>query len=144
MAKYIIDTHALILFLSEEVKLKPEQRKALRELNSEYYVLTNVFKEIRNKFEKFKKDSINTRTIKIPPIIVWKIAKRCKNVIIKNLENAEVSGWIRIKPELRKIKSDDLPFAVLQLILQKQYPKTEVRIITNDDILRKHPLTRTI
>jgi PIN domain nuclease of toxin-antitoxin system len=144
MAKYIIDTHALVLFLSGEATLKPEQRKALKEMNSEYYVLTNVFEEIRNKFEKFKKDGINIRTIKIPPIIVWKIAKRCKNVIIRNLENAEVSEWARIKPELQKIKRDDLPFAVLQLILQKQYPKTEVRIITNDDILKKRPLTRTI
>lgn len=144
MTKYIIDTHALVFFLSDETKLKPEQRKALKELNSEYYVLTKVFEEIRKKFEKFKKDNSNKGAIKIPPMIVWRIAKTCRNLIIKNLGNVQIVEWMKIKPELRKIKLDDLPFVVLQLILQKEYPKTEVRIITNDDILRKHPLTRTI
>lgn len=144
MAKYIIDTHILVLFFSDESKLRPEQRKALKELNAEYYILTNVFEEIRWKFERFKKDGTSIHAIKIPPIMAWRIAKRCKNVIIRNLDNSEIIEWIKIRPELQKIKSDDQPFVVLQLILQKEHPKTDVRIITNDDILRKHPLTRPI
>jgi len=144
MARYIIDTHILIKFLSDDSKLRPEQRKAFKESNSEFYVLTNVFEEIRYKFEKFKKDGVNLGSIKIPPIIVWSITKKCKNVRIKKLENIQIGKWVKSKPDLRLIKKDDLPFVVLQLILQKEYPKTEVRIITNDDIIRKHVLTKTI
>lgn len=144
MAKYIIDTHVLIWFLSDSSKLKPEQRKTFKDVNSEFYILSRVFEEIRYKFERFKKINNDKGVIKIPPIIVWRITKKCKNVKICMLDDRLIDEWINKRPELKKIKIDDRPFVVMQLILQKKFPRTEIRIITNDDNIIKNSLTRTI
>jgi PIN domain nuclease of toxin-antitoxin system len=144
MAKYIIDTHSLVWFLSEPSKLRIEQRKAFRDISAGYYIPTRVFEEIRYKFEKFKKDGKNKGAIKVPAIVAWRIAKKCNNIKIIRLDDKEINKWVRKKPQLKQIKRDDLAFAVLQLVLQERYPRTEVRIISNDEIIRKHPLTKTI
>jgi len=143
MAKYVIDSHALIWFLSNSKLLGPEARKRLRDPNSEFYLLTDVLEEIRRKFEKFKVDNKNKGAIKIPPIVCWLILKKSKNVKIRKLPSGELSV-LRIKnPALNKFKKDDQSFAAKYFILKQKYPKTEVEIITKDDIMRHNDLINT-
>ena len=144
MAKYIIDTHSLVWLLSESLRLKIEQRKAFRDIGAEFYIPVHVFEEIRFKFEKFKKDNKSQGSIKVPPIVAWRIVKKCSNVKIVRLNNREIIEWSRKRPQINDIKIDDRAFVVLQLILQEKYPRTDVKIITLDGDIKKHPLTRTI
>lgn len=104
MAKYVIDTHALVWFLSDYKKLGPEAKKALRDPKSEFYVLTSVFKEIRKKYEIFKTGTSTKQTIKLSPIICWLIADKCKNVEIYELDPEEIKRWMTRKDELKKLK----------------------------------------
>ena len=143
MAKYVIDTHTLVWFLSDDKKLGPEARKALCDAKSQFYVLPYVFEEIRQKYEIFKKGTSAKQTIKLPPIICYLIADKCKNVMIYRLDAAEINTRMTKIDELKRIKKDDLPFAIMYLILKEKHPNTEVKIITQDDLLRKHPLMRT-
>jgi hypothetical protein len=143
MAKYVIDTHALIWFLSNPKRLGPEARKRLKDPNSEFYVLTDVFEEIRLKFEKFKTDNKGKNAIKIPPIICWLILKKSKNVKIRNLPYGELSLLRSKEPVLNKVKKDDQPFVAKYFILKEKYPRTEVEIITVDDIMRHNDLIKT-
>lgn len=143
MAKYIIDTQALIWFLTNPKRLGPEAKKAFKDPKSEFYILTDVFDQIRHKFEKFKKDNITNKAIKIPPIIIWLIAKKTKNVKIRKLDHKLINKWVIKNSDLRQIKKDDIPFVVKQLVLKDKFPRTEVKIITCDNNIRKNKLTRT-
>jgi hypothetical protein len=143
MAKYVIDSHALIWFLSDSKLLGPEAKKRLKDPNSEFYVLTDVLEEIRRKFEKFKVDNKDKGAIKIPPIICWLILKRSRNVKIRKLSYGEL-GLLRSKdPALNRLNKDDRPFVAKYFILKQKYPRTEVEIITHDDNLRKTEIIRT-
>lgn len=143
MAKYVIDTHALIWFLSNSKRLGPEARKRLKDPNSEFYVLTDVLQEIRRKFEKFKVDNKDKGAIKIPPIICWLILKKSKNVKIRNLAYSELSLLRSKHPGLNRFNKDDQPFVAKYFILKQKYPRTEVEIITADDIMRHNDLIKT-
>jgi len=143
MAKYVIDTHALIWFLSNSKRLGPEARKRLKDPNSEFYVLTDVLQEIRRKFEKFKVDNKDKGAIKIPPIICWLILKKSKNVKIRNLPYGELSLLRSKDAALNALKKDDQPFVAKYFILKQKYPGTEVEIITGDDIMRHNELIKT-
>lgn len=142
MAKYIVDTHTLVWFLSDGKRLGTEAKKALKDPKSEFYILTNVFEEVRRKFEKFKKDNNNKSAIKIPPIICWLIAKKSKNVKICRLDQSQIS-MVDKKSEIGNINKDDIPFVVKYCILREKYPRTEIKIITCEDKIRKSNLTRT-
>lgn len=144
MAKYVIDTHALIWFLSNpNERLGTEARKRMKDPNSEFYVLTDIFEEIRRKFEKFKTDNKPKKAIKIPPIICWLILKKCKNVKIRNLPHGELSLLKSKEPVLNNFNKDDQPFVAKYLILKQKYPRTEVEIITDDAIMRHNDLIKT-
>jgi hypothetical protein len=143
MAKYVIDTHALVWFLSNPKLLGPEARKRLKDPNSEFYVLTDVLEEIRRKFEKFKADNKDKGAIKIPPIICWLILRKSKNVKIRKLPYGELSLLRSKDSALNALKKDDQPFVAKYFILKQKYPRTEVEIITVDDIMRHNDLIKT-
>lgn len=143
MAKYVLDTHVLVRFLTNSRQLGVEAKKALKDPKSEFYVLKNVFEEIRYKFEKFKKDNNSKGAIKIPPIICWLIIKKAKNAKICNMNDKEVINLLEKNKILRQIKRDDQPFVAKYLKLKEKYPRTEVKVITEDDNMRKNALIRT-
>jgi hypothetical protein len=140
--KYVIDTHTLVWFLTNSKLLGPEAKKRLKDPKSEFYVLTNVLEEIRRKFEKFKADNKEKGAIKIPPIVCWRILEKSKNVRIRRLADKESGGPVS-KDLLKKFKKDDQPFVQKYFILKKKYPRSEVEVITKDDILRKSDIIRT-
>jgi len=146
MAKYVIDTHALVWLLSNPVRLGHEARKAFRDEKSEFYIVNYVFEEIRRKYEKYKRDNINKGAIKIPPIICWVISKKCKNVRTYKLSQGEIKNWsnkFKMSSELKKISKDDWPIVIMYLILKQRYPRAEIKIISDDNYIRSNSSVRT-
>ncbi|MEW6409093.1 MAG: PIN domain-containing protein [Nitrospirota bacterium] len=137
MGIYIVDTQATVWFLTDKQRLGIEARKALNDPKSQIYISHLVFDEIRHKFERFKKGDRN-KTIGLPPIICWLISKKSKNVKLKKQLSSEDIEKLKSKyPDLRKLQKVDMELCAIQLLLNERYPRTEVRIITSDNQIRK-------
>lgn len=131
---YVIDTHALVFFLTGDPALGPRARKVMVDSRSHLVVPIYCFEEMRRRFGP----RLNEKgMIRVPPMAALRLTAKCFNMRIFPRGPAvfhEENALRRLVD--RPIPEEDLPICATAIAIRK-VTSQEVLLISRDRKIRR-------
>jgi PIN domain nuclease of toxin-antitoxin system len=138
---YVVDTHALVRFLTGDSSLGPRARTILADARSHLVVPIHSFEEIRRKFF-----TLDAKTmVRVPPAVALRLVAKCSNMKIlpRGLAVFHEEKALKQSAVGRQIPGDDISICATAIAVRNATGRPVI-LITRDGKIRRSGIIPTV